>query len=78
MYTRKYRYVLRVSTNYKENKERCKQEISKWGEKRGLKTRKKIDSVRKKTDKYENEIYRRKGMLHRQKWREMYQRNKKT
>lgn len=39
MYTRKYRYVLRVSTNYKENKERCKQEVSKWG-KRGLKTRK--------------------------------------
>lgn len=68
MYTRKYRYVLRVSTNYKENKERCKQEVSKWG-KRGLKTRKKIDSVRKKKDKYENKIYRRKGTLHRQKWR---------
>lgn len=40
MYTRKYRYVLRVSTNYKENKERCKQEISKWGGKKRIKDKK--------------------------------------
>ena len=45
------------------------------GKNRGLKTRKKTGSVRKKKDKYENKIYSRKGMLHRQKWREMYQRN---